>query len=98
MLSGSPNAFQGNEALLLIHMPWLDLSQESKAPNLKHPGFSVAIQKQTDIQAKHNFSTGKSSGEMGVQEQHLRACIEGKAWTACFQKELSGKSITSSFG
>lgn len=99
MLSGSLSPFQGNEALLLIHTSWLlDLSQESEAPSLKHLVFSVAIQKQTDFQAKHNLSTGKSSGGMGVQEQRLRACIEREAWTAYFQKDVSAKRTISSFG
>ncbi|KAK4832394.1 hypothetical protein QYF61_022249 [Mycteria americana] len=70
--------------------PYIHFSMESKAPNPKHPGVSVAIQQQTDIQAKHHFSTGKSSGGTRVQEQSLRACIEQEAWTACFQKEVSG--------
>lgn len=98
MLSGSLSPFQGNEALFLIHTSWLDLSQESEAPSLKHLVFSVAIQKQTDFQAKHTFSTVQSSGGMGVQEQRLRACIEREAWTAYFQKEVSGKCTISSFG
>ena len=98
MLSGSLSPCQGNEALLLIHTSWLDLSQESEAPSLKHLVFSVAIQKQTDFQAKHSFSTGKSSGGMGVQEQRFRARIEREAWTAYFQKEVCGKCTISSFG
>jgi len=36
----------------VTHTPWLGLCQGSKAPHPKHPAFSVAVQKQTDIQAK----------------------------------------------
>lgn len=53
-----------NKALLLMCMPWLDLCQESRAPDPSPPVFPGAAQKQTAMQAQHSWPQAEALEEL----------------------------------